>query len=65
MKALSLNQMEMVEGGKFWGSSISSCTAVGGDNGVPVLYYWQCSRQYIFWINVGTSCEAVSSCEQV
>ena len=63
MKTMSLNQMEMVEGGKFWGSGPTSCSAVGGNNGVPVQYYWKCTHQYYFWIDFG-SCGAVSSCNE-
>ena len=51
MKNLELKQMENIEGGKFWGSVMTSCTAVTNGAG-GVLYYYGCSDYYMLWIRV-------------
>ena len=47
MKKLSLEQMENVEGGKFFGMTHTSGAG------------WKCKEFFTFWISWGQSCETV------
>jgi hypothetical protein len=61
MKKLNLNQMEKIEGGKFWGKEYS-CVQTGTDpvGGYPV--YYECDNVWRFWINFGPGCAYVYGC---
>ena len=51
MKPLELNQMELIEGGKFWGTgTVTDCGLfnIGVTDSCLV-----CSQDYMFWIKVG------------
>ena len=58
MKKLELEQMEKIEGGKFWGTgTVIECTPnpLGGE------WCRSCSQDYYFWIPSGDSynCHAI------
>ncbi len=62
---MSVEKMEKISGGKFWGKKVASCKAVENGAG-QVLYYYECSSYYVFWIDTtkNENCVAVSSCAQ-
>ncbi len=55
MKKIEMSEMQQIQGGKFWGPTVTSCNC-------QLNYCNVCYDQYAFWINMGNNCVAGPTC---